>query len=68
MIAEQLGHADRLEPFRGYCTGLPLQGERKSVQPMAARLRPRDVRSKDQRLHHFVARDGKTGRTVNRLI
>lgn len=55
MIAEQLGHADRVEPFRGYCTGLLLPGERKSVEPMAARLRPRHVRSEHQRLHHFVA-------------
>jgi SRSO17 transposase len=55
MIAEQLGHADRVEPFRGYCTGLLLPGERKSVEPMAARLQPRHVRSEHQRLHHFVA-------------
>lgn len=55
MIAQQLGHADRVEPFRGYCTGLLLPGERKSVEPMAARLRPRQVRSEHQRLHHFVA-------------
>jgi len=55
MIAGQLGHADRVEPFRGYCTGLLLPGERKSVEPMAARLRPRQVRSEHQRLHHFVA-------------
>lgn len=55
MIAEHLGHADRVEPFRGYCTGLLLPGERKSVEPMAARVRPRQVRSEHQRLHHFVA-------------
>jgi SRSO17 transposase len=55
MIAMQLGHADRVEPFRGYCTGLLLPGERKSVEPMAARLAPRQVRSEHQRLHHFVA-------------
>ena len=29
-----LGHADRVGPFRSYCTGLPLPGERKSVAPM----------------------------------
>ena len=55
MIAGQLGHADRVEPFRGYCTGLLLPGERKSVEPMAARISPRHVRSEHQRLHHFVA-------------
>jgi len=55
MIAEQLGHADRVAPFRGYCTGLMLPGERKSVEPMAARVAPTEVRSAHQRLHHFVA-------------
>ena len=35
-----LGHADRVAPFRSYCTGLLLPGARKSVEPMAARLRP----------------------------
>ena len=55
LIAKQLKHADRVGPFRGYCTGLLLPGERKSVEPMAARLRPRQVRSEHQRLHHFVA-------------
>lgn len=55
MIAGQLGHADRVEPFRGYCAGLMLPGERKSVEPMAARVAPMAVRSTHQRLHHFVA-------------
>ena len=55
MISGHLGHADRVEPFRGYCTGLMLPGERKSVEPMAARVAPTAVRSAHQRLHHFVA-------------
>ena len=55
MIAEHLGHADRVGPFRGYCAGLMLPGERKSVEPMAARVAPTEVRSAHQRLHHFVA-------------
>ena len=55
MIAGQLGHADRVEPFRGYCAGLMLPGERKSVEPMAARIAPKSVCSAHQRLHHFVA-------------
>ena len=55
MIAGQLGHADRVGPFRGYCAGLMLPGERKSVEPMAARVAPGEVRSAHQRLHHFVA-------------
>ena len=55
LIAQQLGHADRVEPFRGYCTGLLLPVHRKSVEPMAAHLAPARVRSEHQRLHHFVA-------------
>lgn len=55
VIAQQLGHADRVEPFRGYCTGLLLPIERKSIEPMAAHLAPMRVRSEHQRLHHFVA-------------
>jgi SRSO17 transposase len=55
LMAQQLGHADRVEPFRGYCTGLLLPVQRKSVEPMAAHLAPTRVRSEHQRLHHFVA-------------
>ncbi len=55
LIAQQLGHSDRVEPFRGYCTGLLLPVHRKSVEPMAAHLAPTRVRSEHQRLHHFVA-------------
>ena len=55
LIAQQLEHADRVEPFRGYCTGLLLPVQRKSVEPMAAHLAPTRVRSEHQRLHHFVA-------------
>src|SRR5213076_1569385 len=54
-IAETLGHADRVAPFRGYCTGLLLPVQRKSVEPVAAHLAPTRVRSEHQRLHHFVA-------------
>jgi SRSO17 transposase len=54
-LAGAIGHTDRVEPLRAYCTGLLLPGERKSVEPMAARLEPGKVRSKHQSLHHFVA-------------
>jgi SRSO17 transposase len=50
-----LGHADRAGPFRAYVTGLLLPGERKSVEPMAARLAPDRVRAMHQAMHHFVA-------------
>ena len=51
-----LGHADRVAPFRSYCTGLILPGERKSVEPMAARVEPGRVPAAHQSLHHFVAK------------
>jgi SRSO17 transposase len=50
-----VGHADRHEPLRAYLTGLCLPGERKSIEPMAARVDPRHVRARHQSMHHFVA-------------
>jgi SRSO17 transposase len=41
--------------MKNYCTGLLLPGERKSVEPMAARLAPDNVRRMHQSLHHLVA-------------
>jgi SRSO17 transposase len=54
-LAEAAGHADRHAPLRNYCTGLLLPGERKSVEPMAARLAGDNVRRMHQSLHHLVA-------------
>src|SRR3982751_1414734 len=54
-LAEGVGHADRKERMGGYSTGLLLRGERKSVEPMAARLDPARVPSLHQALHHSVA-------------
>jgi len=54
-LAEAAGHADRHNPLKNYCTGLLLPGERKSVEPMAARLAPENVRRMHQALHHVVA-------------
>jgi SRSO17 transposase len=54
-LANAAGHADRHTPLKNYCTGLLLPGERKSVEPMAARLAPNDVRRMHQSLHHLVA-------------
>jgi len=54
-LANAAGHADRQTPLKNYCTGLLLPGERKSVEPMAARLAPDDVRRMHQSLHHLVA-------------
>ncbi|WP_376961332.1 IS701 family transposase [Azospirillum sp. A26] len=55
-LAPALGHADRAAPFRAYCTGLILPGDRKSVEPMAARVEPGRVGAAHQSLHHFVAK------------
>lgn len=57
-LGETIGHADRHGPLRAYITGLLLPGERKSVEPMAARLDPRHVRAQHQAMHHFVANAG----------
>lgn len=54
-LAEAAGHADRNVPLKNYCTGLLLPGERKSVEPMAARLAGHNVRRMHQSLHHVVA-------------
>jgi SRSO17 transposase len=55
-ITAVLGHADRASPFRSYCAGLLLPGDRKSVEPMAARMQPARVQAAHQSLHHFVAK------------
>jgi SRSO17 transposase len=54
-LAQTLGHRDRHEPLRAYLTGLCLPGERKSIEPMAARIDPRHVRARHQSMHHLVA-------------
>jgi SRSO17 transposase len=55
-IAAVLGHASRAASARAYCTGLLLPGERKSVEPMAARIAPNRVQAKHQSMHHVVAK------------
>jgi SRSO17 transposase len=53
-LASVIGHADRAGPLRHYCTGLMLPGERKSVEPMAARTAPARTAAQHQSLLHFV--------------
>jgi SRSO17 transposase len=53
-LASVIGHADRTGPLRDYCTGLILPGDRKSVEPMAARTAPARVAAQHQSLLHFV--------------
>ena len=63
-LAEGVGHADRREPLQAYLTGLLLPGERKSVEPMAAKIDPRHVSRLHQSMHHFVANAGWEDREV----
>src|SRR3954447_1109442 len=55
-IAVVLGDVRRATSARAYCTGLLLPGERKSVEPMAARIEPGRVQAKHQSMHHVVAK------------
>jgi SRSO17 transposase len=55
LIGAALAHADRRIPAQWYLRGLMLQGGRKSVEPMAARVQPQNVRSAHQSMHHLVA-------------
>lgn len=53
-LARVIGHADRAEPLRDYCMGLMLPGERKSVEPMAAKTTPGKTSAQHQKLLHFI--------------
>jgi SRSO17 transposase len=53
-LASVIGRADRTGPLRDYCTGLMLPGDRKSVEPMAARTAPARTAAQHQSLLHFV--------------
>jgi SRSO17 transposase len=55
-LAMAAGHEDRQAPLKSYCKGLLLPGERKSIEPMAARLDPANVQPMRQSLHHLVAK------------
>jgi hypothetical protein len=67
-LSTALGHADRVEPFQEYCTGLLLPVERKSVEPMAAQLAPGQVSAKHQSLHHFVAKASWSDEAVMKAV
>lgn len=55
-LAQAAKHEDRHTPLKNYVKGLLLPGERKSIEPMAARLDPAHVQSTRQSLHHLVAK------------
>jgi SRSO17 transposase len=56
-LTTALGHRDRHGPLRAYVTGLCLPGERKSIEPMAARVDPRHVQARHQSIHHFYTHE-----------
>jgi SRSO17 transposase len=53
-LASTLGNRVRGRRCQEYCTGLLLPGERKSVEPIAARIAPDKVAAEHQALLHFV--------------
>jgi SRSO17 transposase len=55
-LAKAAEHEDRHTPLKNYCKGLLLPGERKSIEPMAARLDHANVEPMRQSLHHLVAK------------
>lgn len=64
LITAEMEHADRRMPAQWYLKGLILPGERKSVEPMAARVCPDNVQSAHQSMHHLVAAAGWSDRAV----
>ena len=53
-LGSVIGHKDREEPLRHYCTGLLMPCERKSVEPIAAVTAPGRTAAQHQSLLHFV--------------
>ena len=68
-LGDILGDVRRKASFSMYCTGLMLDGERKSMEPIAARLsgNPKDTERAHDHIQHMVA-DGKwSDRAVRRF-
>ena len=66
-LSSALGHADRVAGLKGYCTGLMLPLERKSVEPMAAGIDPGHASARHQALHHLLQRpNGRMRRCLKR--
>ena len=53
-LAKAAGHADRNEPVKSYCKRLLLPLERKSVEPMVAKLARDNVQWMHQSLHRVA--------------
>jgi SRSO17 transposase len=54
-LTEVIGHADRAEPVRAYCTRMLLTLERKRVEPMAAATAPGHYEGRGWRGFHHHA-------------
>ena len=71
-LASVIGHGGRIGPLHDYCTGLMLPGERKSVEPMAAKTAPGRTAAQHQSLLHFVGNapwsDGAVLAKVRELV
>jgi SRSO17 transposase len=71
-LASVVGHAARVEPMHAYCSGLLLDCERKSVEPIAAATAPEATSAQHQALLHFIANgkwsDGKVLTKVRELV
>lgn len=63
-LIEVIGHANRAEPLRDYCTGLMMSVARKSVEPLAAVTAPSRVSAKHQSLLHFVGQARWSGEAL----
>lgn len=63
-----LGHKDRHGPCRDYCLGLLLDGDRKSMEPMAARLAPAATGARHQQLQNFVTHSRWDDEAVLRVV
>ncbi len=57
-LTADLGHKTRVDPFRLYCEGLLVTPGRKSVEPMAACVRPASTAATHQSLLHCVGQSG----------
>lgn len=63
-LALAIAHQDRVESLIAYISGLTLPAERKSVEPIAARIEPGRVSARHQSLLHFVGQSSWDDRAV----
>ena len=54
-LSPALGRPERKPQFKAYCTGLMLPGDRKSIEPIAARAAAKGSTTGYQSLHRFVS-------------